>query len=121
MQPSLASGPCGLWSVTLLSLGENLIPLPPACQAHPGHSVTLVTAGTMQPMGDLSRLSVEQPVDIDGLRHRLARMSDTELRRFGDASKFMCSPGANLGKPPREVFIVQLHEARAEWKRRHPA
>ena len=24
----------------------------------------------------------------------------------------------NLGEPPREVFVIQLEEARAEWKRR---
>jgi hypothetical protein len=72
----------------------------------------------MRRMGDLSRLSVEQPIDLEQLRQRLARMGDTELRRYGDASKFMCSPGANFGKPPREVFIVQLREARAEWRRR---
>jgi hypothetical protein len=46
-------------------------------------------------------------------------MGDAELRRFGDAARFMCSPGASWGEPPRKVFVVQLCEARAEWKRRH--
>jgi hypothetical protein len=59
-------------------------------------------------MSDLSRLSAEQAIDIGELRQRLMKMSDTELLRFGAASKFMCSPGANFGKPPREVFVVQL-------------
>src|SRR5258708_2694193 len=31
----------------------------------------------------------------------------------------MCSPGANLGKPPRQVFVIQLDEARAELERRN--
>jgi hypothetical protein len=75
--------------------------------------------GAIPAMSDLSQLSTVQPIDLDELRQRLARMSDTELRRFGDAAQFMCSPDANLGTPPREVFVVQLHEARAEWKRRH--
>jgi hypothetical protein len=57
---------------------------------------------------DLSHLSTEQPIDLEQLRQRLAKMTDAALRRFGDASKFMCSPGANLGKPPRGVFVTQL-------------
>jgi hypothetical protein len=28
----------------------------------------------------------------------------------------MCSPEANLGKPPRTEFVVRLEEAREEWK-----
>jgi hypothetical protein len=68
---------------------------------------------------DLSHLSTEQ-IDIDELRHRLAKLSDAKLRQFGDDSRFMCSKGANLGKPPRDVFVVQLREARHEWRRRHP-
>jgi hypothetical protein len=32
----------------------------------------------------------------------------------------MCSPYANLGKPPLEAFVIQLREARAEWRRLHP-
>jgi hypothetical protein len=40
----------------------------------------------MRHMGDLSRLSTEQPIDLDELRQRLVKMSDTELHRFGQAS-----------------------------------
>ena len=69
-------------------------------------------------MSDLSRLSGQQAIDIGELRQRLTKMSDAALRRFGDASKFMCSPRANFGKPPRHVFVVQLEEARREWQRR---
>lgn len=71
-------------------------------------------------MADLSHLSTEQPIDIAALRQRLTTMTDAALRKFGETSKFMCSPGANLGKPPREVFLIQLNEAREEWRRRHP-
>jgi hypothetical protein len=70
-------------------------------------------------MADLSHLSVEQAFNLDQLRQRLMKMTDAELRRFGDAAKFMCSPAANLGQPPREVFVIQLWEAREEWRRRH--
>jgi hypothetical protein len=57
-------------------------------------------------------------VDLEQLSARLRKMSDTELLRFGKAAAAMCSPQANLGKPPRKVFVIQLDEARAEWKRR---
>jgi hypothetical protein len=57
--------------------------------------------------------------DVQELRQRLQRMPEPELLRFGQAVKYMCSPEANYG-PPREVFIVQLREARAEWRKRHP-
>jgi hypothetical protein len=60
----------------------------------------------------------ENEVDLEGLRARLRKMSDEELRRFGRASQYMCSPEANLGKPPRKPFVIQLEEARAEWKGR---
>jgi len=59
-------------------------------------------------------------LDLEQLRARLHKMNDAELLRFGQASKYMCSSEANLGHPPREPFVIQLQEARAEWKRRHP-
>jgi hypothetical protein len=30
----------------------------------------------------------------------------------------MCSPEANLGKEPRQVFVIQLREAQNEWRHR---
>jgi hypothetical protein len=59
-------------------------------------------------------------LDLEQLSLRLRKMSDPELLRFGQAAKYMCSPEANLGQPPREAFVIQLEEARAEWKCRHP-
>lgn len=58
--------------------------------------------------------------DVDALRARLRKMSDEELREFGKAARYMVSPSANMGKPPLPTFVLQLEEARAEWKRRHP-
>jgi hypothetical protein len=57
--------------------------------------------------------------DVEGLRTRLRKMSDDQLRSFGKAAKYMVSPRANMGKPPLPVFVLQLEEARAEWRRRH--
>jgi uncharacterized protein YjiS (DUF1127 family) len=56
--------------------------------------------------------------DLEQLRARLSQMSDDALRRFGASARYMCSPEANLGKPPRMAFSVQLAEAVAEWRRR---
>jgi hypothetical protein len=60
----------------------------------------------------------ESAIDLDALRARLARMNDVALARFGRAAAYMCSPEASLGKPPSEVFVIQLREAREEWRRR---
>ena len=59
-------------------------------------------------------------LDVDAFRARLRKMSDKELREFGKAARYMVSPTANMGKPPLPDFVLQLEEARAEWRRRHP-
>jgi hypothetical protein len=38
----------------------------------------------------------------------------------GEAARYLCFPRANLGQPPRQNFVIQLEEARADWKRRYP-
>jgi hypothetical protein len=58
-------------------------------------------------------------LDVEGLRTRLKKMSDEELRKFGKAARYMVSPTANMGKPPLPTFVLQLEEARDEWRRRH--
>ena len=40
-----------------------------------------------------------------------------QLQLFGEAEVAILE---GRGKPPREVFVIQLEEARAEWRRRHP-
>jgi hypothetical protein len=59
-------------------------------------------------------------VDSDALRTRLRKMSDDQLRTFGKAARYMTSPTANMGKPPLPAYVLQLEEALAEWRRRHP-
>ena len=58
--------------------------------------------------------------NLDALRTRLQNMTEAELLQFGKAARVMCSREANRHEAPREVFVVQLKEARAEWRRRHP-
>lgn len=62
----------------------------------------------------------ESPLDIEELRQRLRKMSDEELLRTGHSCASLCAPENNFGEPPRRVFVIQLEEARAEWRRRHP-
>jgi hypothetical protein len=59
------------------------------------------------------------PEDIEQIRARLRKMSDHELRKFGRAASDMADPKKNFGTP-NPAFAVQLAEAHAEWKRRHP-
>jgi len=67
------------------------------------------------------KFTSSQAPDLTELRERLRKMSDAELLRFGKAAKYMCSPQATLGQPPRDSFVLQLEEAKEEWKRRNPA
>lgn len=60
-------------------------------------------------------------LDHEKVRSRLRRMSDEALQRFGAAARYMCSPKANLGEAPRPNYVLQLEEAVAEWKSRHPS
>ncbi len=59
-------------------------------------------------------------LDIAKLRERLHRMTDRDLQRFGLAASRLSDPVIQRGIV-RTVFVVQLEEARAEWRRRHPA
>jgi hypothetical protein len=59
-------------------------------------------------------------LNIDSFRERLRKMTDEQLREFGEAARYVTAPKANLGKPPLEVYVLQLEEATAEWRRRHP-
>ena len=57
--------------------------------------------------------------NVERIRERLRKMSDLELRQYGRAARDLADPKKNLGKP-NPSFQVQLDEARAEWRRRHP-
>ena len=59
-------------------------------------------------------------VNLEELRARLRNMTDTELRRFGQAAHYMCSAHSSPDEASRNIFIIQLEECRAEWDRRHP-
>ncbi len=67
---------------------------------------------------DRSHLPDDAPVNREELRARLQKMTNNELRVFGRAARKMCSPEVNRDKLPREEAVIELQEARAEWKRR---
>lgn len=62
---------------------------------------------------------VEYPVNLSRLSARLSQMTDEKLFRFGMSNRHMCSLEANVGNAPLDAHVVQLREARAEWKRRN--
>lgn len=74
--------------------------------------------GRMSEISSVARSSI----DIAELRARLRAMSDAELRRFGSAARHMCS--TLRSRRPEDLarveFEIQLEEASAEWRRRHP-
>jgi hypothetical protein len=59
-----------------------------------------------------------KPESPEELRKRLREMSDLELRRFGERARKLSDPKMNLGAT--EPHVMELEEARAEWRRRHP-
>jgi hypothetical protein len=61
----------------------------------------------------------QAPDSLDAIRERLRKMSDLELRQYGRAARDLSDPKKNYG-PPNSSFKIQLDEARAEWRRRHP-
>ena len=63
-------------------------------------------------MPDLSGIAIQEDVvNLEELRARLRKMTDAELLRCGKDAKFMCSPSAYFGKPPRECFLIR-------WRKR---
>jgi hypothetical protein len=59
------------------------------------------------------------PNDLEDIRARLRSMSEDALLRYGRSAAYVASPQASHGRKPLEAFVVQLSEARAEWRRRH--
>ena len=60
--------------------------------------------------------------DLDAVRACLQGMSDVELLAFGKQMHELCYPLTYVGdgKPSVPAFSIQLDEAQAEWRRRHP-
>ena len=63
---------------------------------------------------------ISKPESIEQIRESIRNMSDAQLRKFGRAAQDSSDPKKNFG-PRNPAFQIQLDEARAEWRRRHPA
>ena len=61
---------------------------------------------------------MNEDFDIERHRERLRKMTDEQLLLSGQLAKYLCSPEATQGKPPQEIFLIQLAEVKAEWERR---
>jgi hypothetical protein len=61
-----------------------------------------------------------KPESIEQIRERISKMSDAELRKYGRAARKLTDPKKTLS-PPNPAFQIELDEATAEWRRRHPA
>jgi hypothetical protein len=72
---------------------------------------------SLRPAANSDDFASDGTPDLGQLRARLSQMSDDALRRFGASARYMCSPEANMGKPPRKALLVQVAEAVAEWRR----
>lgn len=59
-----------------------------------------------------------KPESPEELRKRLGEMSDLELRRFGQRARKLSDPKMNFAAT--QPHAIELEEARAEWRRRHP-
>jgi hypothetical protein len=58
-----------------------------------------------------------RPESRGELRKGLREMSDLELRGFGQGARKLSDPKMNFGTT--EPHVIELEEARAEWRRRH--
>jgi hypothetical protein len=60
-------------------------------------------------------ISIQSGDEVEQLRTRLRKMTDSQLVSFGKAARSLC-------RDPKcpEVFKRQLEEAKTEWRRRHP-
>jgi hypothetical protein len=59
--------------------------------------------------------------NVEEIREYIWKLSDKDLLRYGRVGRYMTTPEATQGKPPRKVFLVQLEECQAEWKGRREA
>jgi hypothetical protein len=78
--------------------------------------------GGCLPLNDTRLLAQKNDsVYVEELRVRLRRMTDAELRRFAQATHYICSSDPHPGELPGSASVILLQECEAEWRRRHPS
>jgi hypothetical protein len=55
-----------------------------------------------------------EDINLEAIRERIKKMTDDQLLGYGRSAAWMAE------RNDRETWKVQLAEARAEWRRRHP-
>jgi hypothetical protein len=59
-------------------------------------------------------------VNVAQLRERLRKMTDRQLREWGNDLRKVCKSARKRAEEPALEFVIQLEEATAKWRRRHP-
>jgi hypothetical protein len=63
----------------------------------------------------------ETAFTLEDFRKRIREMPEEKLSRYGKAARYMADPrNAADKRTVLEVYIIQLRECRAEYRRRHP-
>lgn len=71
-------------------------------------------------MGHFNGVGLDESFDVEQFRSQLRKMSDEELVKCGKQIASIRGPHPRH-TPQKDVWSTQLDEARAEWRRRHPA
>lgn len=76
----------------------------------------------METKRESQQIGLTDTLDVEALRARLRAMTDVELNKFGREMRALVYPLTydGKGKPTVSAFSIQLEEARAEYRRRHP-
>jgi hypothetical protein len=97
------------------NIGPEAAPLPNV-RKYGGLSASVAMVGLRTDFDMAFDCTQDNSLDLEALR--LQRMDDKALQSFGRAAAFLCRPEQCHNDKPREVFVIQLQEARAEWRRR---
>jgi hypothetical protein len=65
-------------------------------------------------------VGLDESFDVERFRSELRKMSDEDLVKCGKQVASIRGP-LPRHTPQKDVWSIQLDEARAEWRRRHPA
>jgi hypothetical protein len=76
-------------------------------------------ASTERPVRYPGMKSAFQTKTLEELHAAMVKMSDAQLTEHGKMLRSFCRP--IRGKGIDRGWLMQLNEARAEWKRRHPS
>jgi hypothetical protein len=59
-----------------------------------------------------------EKLELGQLREKLRKMTDRQLRGYGNEFRKFCKSERKQGREPEVAFVIRLEEATAEWRRR---